>query len=719
MNGSSAQRLRALVPVHLLARDAASAPDGVPGPLGALLTAVEGELDLLDRDLDRLHDGFFIETCAEWLVPYLADLVGLAEPPADLGAAVSRRALVANTVAYRRRKGTVAVLEQVARDVTDWPARALEHHPLLVTAAHLNHVRLDRPATASLRDAARVEATELISPPGPRGALDPLCHTAEARRIPSRRGRYGIDHVAVHLFPTRAYEVGAPDVDVPLGPNGGWANARPDGAEWTFDPLGRLVPLYAPARGEEAIERLATEADLPLPLRPRRLKNLLEQARAGSLAVSALPLGVRLRVGGVDERDLPPDRIRVCLLEDPTSGPEPQVMVDPVRGRMRVYGNAPDAVFVRYAYGALADVGAGTYERTAAHEALLAMDSGGSLTPPGAAAPLAVGQTEVYSGAPAPAGSVPTIAAGLAAAEASWAAAGNTTLDGTYVVSIADSATYPGDLAVTVPAGTRLVLVAATWPARRLPGGEVLAPVPGRYAPGGLRPHLRGTLRIDGGPGSSVVVDGLLIEGDLVVEPGRLGHLTVAHTTVTGALRAGSTTGRLHLRLSRSMVGEVELARTVPLLSVDTSVLDATAGGDAALTGEGVHACLEGTTVRGAVRVRSIDASSCVLDGPLEVADRQVGCLRFSYVAPGSRTPRRYRCVPADGALPAYAATDPASPAYPALAGSCSASIREAGEYGAEPGVHHHLRRPLRLRAAQRQLDPYRPAGIELGIFGS
>ncbi|GGR76727.1 hypothetical protein GCM10010169_21120 [Micromonospora fulviviridis] len=725
MTEPALHRLLDLVPVHLLARDAQA--DGGTGPLTALLAAVAGELELLEADLDRLHDGFFVETCAEWLVPYLADLVGLAELPPDLGVTVSRRALVANTVAYRRRKGTVAVLEQVARDVTGWPARAVEHHPLLVGTTHVNHVRPDRPATVSLRGAARIEAAAVVSPPGPRGALDPLTHTAEVRRIPTRRGRYGIDHVAVHLFPTQAYELGAPEADPPAGPNGGWSAARAVADHWTFDPLGRAVPLYAPPRREEAVERLATEVDLPVPLRPRRLLDLLGQARAGTLAATALPLGVRLRVGGVDQPDLTPDRIRVCHLEDLAPDPAPQVMVDPVAGRLRVHAPAaPDAVFVRYAYGGLADVGAGTYDRTAAHEALLATDPGAPVTADGPDAPPAAGQTQVCSGTPAPVGSVPTLAAGLAAAEASWAAPGSTTRGGTYVVSVADSASYPGDVAVTVPAGTRLVLVAAGWPTRRRPDGEVLAPVPGRYAPDGLRPHLRGSLRITGEPGSSVVVDGLLVEGDVVVAAGQLGHLTVAHGTVTGAVRVESAAGRpnsrLQLRLSRVVAGAVTLAATVPMATVDTSVLDATAGGGTALAGEGVHACLEGSTVRGAVRVRSLDASSCVLDGPVEVAHRQVGCLRFSYVAPGSRTPRRYRCVPADGEpgpLPVYAATDPASPAYPALAGSCPVVIREGGEDRAEPGVHHHLRRPLRLRAAQRQLDPYRPVGIELGIFGS
>ena len=158
------------------------------GLLRALLDAVAGELDVLERDIDEPLRAWFVETCAEWVVPYLADLVGVADLPPDLpGATVSRRAFVANTVAYRRRKGTVAVLEQVARDVTGWPARAVEYYRLLAATAHVNHVRLDRPATAALRDAAPSGPARWSScPPAvAQGALDPLPHTAEVRRIAS------------------------------------------------------------------------------------------------------------------------------------------------------------------------------------------------------------------------------------------------------------------------------------------------------------------------------------------------------------------------------------------------------------------------------------------------------------------------------------------------------------------------------------------------------
>jgi hypothetical protein len=693
-------RLLDLLPVHTRARDLG--PGGEPGPLTELVDAIAGELALLEQDLERLHDGWFIETCEEWLVPYLADLVGLAEVPPDLGVAVSRRALVANTVAYRRRKGTVAVLEQVTRDVTGWPTRAVEHHPLLVATAHVNHVRLDRPGVASLRDAAAVELGAVVSPPAARAALDPLPHIAEVRRIASGRGRYGIHNVGVFPFAVQTYDVA-------------WSRARRVGAWQHFDPLGRSVALFAPPRAEEAIERLATEPDLPLPLRPRRLLALLQAARAGELDPAQLPLGVRLEAEGTD---LEPDRIRVCRLEALAPGDEPQVMVDAVAGRLRAYreqaGFVPADVLVRYAYGAMADVGAGTYDRSDVHESVLATDLWTPAEDPGDDLQLAVD------------GTGGDVASTLEVVRHAWADRTQDARRATTTVSIGDSGHYPGDLAIEVPAATRLVLVAAAWPTQTLPDGEVRTPLPGRYVPDGLRPHLQGTLTVRGRPGSSVILDGLVLEGDVVVAPGDLGSLTVAQCTVTGTVRAKANAS-LQLRVTRSAVGGVAAADTVPVVVVSDSVLDAVTlspppARGLVLAGAGAHASLEGSTVRGAMAVRTLDASSCLLDGRVMVEHRQVGCVRFSYVAPGSRTPRRHRCVPDDraarGTTPVYVSGDPASPAYPALDASCSALITEGGEEESEMGVHHHLRRPQRVRAAQRQLDPYLPVGSQLGLFG-
>jgi len=122
--------------------------------------------------------------------------------------------------------------------------------------------------------------------------------------------------------------------------------------------------------------------------------------------------------------------------------------------------------------------------------------------------------------------------------------------------------------------------------------------------------------------------------------------------------------------------------------------------------------------------VRTLAASSSILDGHAAAEHRQTGCVRYSYVQPGSAVPRRYRCVPDPAAprpqqraqAPVYAAMDPGSPHYLALARYGPAGIAAGGEDGSEMGVHHHLYRPVRLAAAARLLEPYLPAGMQLGV---
>ena len=65
-------------------------------------------------------------TCAEWVVPYIGDLIGYRRLHGVTATVSSPRAEVANTIAYRRRKGTVSVVEQLALDVTGWKARAVD-----------------------------------------------------------------------------------------------------------------------------------------------------------------------------------------------------------------------------------------------------------------------------------------------------------------------------------------------------------------------------------------------------------------------------------------------------------------------------------------------------------------------------------------------------------------------------------------------------------------
>ena len=113
-------------------------------PLRALLRVIAEQVDIVEGDIGQLYDNWFIETCEDWVVPYIGDLIGYrpiheagepGDPGTPAGEARNRilipRREVANTIRYRRRKGTLAVLEALANDVAGWPARAVEFFKLL------------------------------------------------------------------------------------------------------------------------------------------------------------------------------------------------------------------------------------------------------------------------------------------------------------------------------------------------------------------------------------------------------------------------------------------------------------------------------------------------------------------------------------------------------------------------------------------------------------
>src|SRR6202021_2078268 len=117
-------------------------------PLRALLQVIGEQVDVVEEDIRQLYDNWFVETCQDWVLPYLGDLVGyqaLREAEADDRAPdriIPPRSDVANTIRDRRRKGTVAILEQIAADVAGWPARAVEFYARLAVTQPATLFRL-------------------------------------------------------------------------------------------------------------------------------------------------------------------------------------------------------------------------------------------------------------------------------------------------------------------------------------------------------------------------------------------------------------------------------------------------------------------------------------------------------------------------------------------------------------------------------------------------
>ena len=72
MSTATRDRLYELLPAIYRIRDAENGE-----PLHALLTIMGDELARIEDDIAGLHDDWFIETCAEWVIPYIGDLLGV------------------------------------------------------------------------------------------------------------------------------------------------------------------------------------------------------------------------------------------------------------------------------------------------------------------------------------------------------------------------------------------------------------------------------------------------------------------------------------------------------------------------------------------------------------------------------------------------------------------------------------------------------------------
>ena len=253
MNSTDKEHLYNLLPAIYRVRDKKEGE-----PLRALLAVIETEIQTIENDIEGLYANWFIETCEDWVVPYIGDLLGVQNLH-DIGSGFSQRAYVANTLAYRRRKGTPSVIEQLARDVTGWHARVVEFFNLLAATQNMNHIR---PACTimNLRDA---EGLDLLG-----GPFENAAHTVDVRRIGRNGGRYNIPNIGIFLWRIKSYSI-----------KRSTARKLEDGRDgcYTFSPLGNDSPLFNQPQTEKDITHLAEEVNVPGMLRRRALREDLEK----------------------------------------------------------------------------------------------------------------------------------------------------------------------------------------------------------------------------------------------------------------------------------------------------------------------------------------------------------------------------------------------------------------------------------------------------------
>ncbi|MCP2732283.1 phage tail protein, partial [Limnofasciculus baicalensis] len=184
------------------------------GQLRAYLAAVEAAFDPVHANIGQLYEDLFIETCDDWAIPYIADLLGTTHLKGD---ARNLRADVADTIALRRRKGTLGAIERLAVNLTGWACRAVELYQNLGWTQHLNHQRADAGGAPPYADAA---LTRFHVPRGGTAPLrdpallalrgtpfDPLMYTADVKPGIDHQRHINLPNLAIFLWRLAAYRL--------------------------------------------------------------------------------------------------------------------------------------------------------------------------------------------------------------------------------------------------------------------------------------------------------------------------------------------------------------------------------------------------------------------------------------------------------------------------------------------------------------------------------
>lgn len=716
-------RLYDLMPVIYRQRDAEQGY-----PLRALLQVIAEQVDVVEQDIAQLYDNWFIETAQDWVVPYLGDLIGYqpvheagepGDPNTPQGDARNQilipRREVANTIYYRRRKGTLALLETLAYDVAGWPARAVEFFKLLGWTQNLNHLHLDRARTVDVRDG---DALDLLN-----GPFDRLAHTVDARRINSTltRGRYNIPSVGVFVWRLKSYSV-------TLTP----ANCVEDVGPhcYTFSVLGNNSPLFIRPERETDPTSIAGELNVPAPIRRRPFEKSLTSYYGPDKSVAIW----------MADQLVPQSAIIPADLTDwQYTPPRDHVAVDPVLGRITFPPNQLPKKNVRvyYHYGFSADIGGGEYDRP--------------IIQPQSSTLYRVGENERFKR--------------IGDALRQW----QIDKPADAVIELADSGVYVEPINITLDQDRSLQLRAArsahTRPVIRLLDWQT---------------DLPDALSVAVAPGSRFTLDGLLITGRAVhikandakqaADEDCLAEVNIRHCTLVPGWGLHNDCEprrpaepslelfnvRARVRIEHSILGSIQVnedqVHSDPIpISLSDSLLDATGSEREAIGAPGrpvAHAVLtiQRCTVFGIVQVHAIElAENSIFNDCLNVARRQLGCMRFCYVPIGCRTPRRYSCQPdlvakpiqddfAQGTIsaterdrrlaieqlrvqPQFTARRYGEPGYGQLATTCALEIKRGADDESEMGVFHDLYQPQREANLRARLDDTTPAGSNAGII--
>ncbi len=704
--------------------DALTAKTG-RGPLQSLLMLVEEQLAALAEDLDQLYDDQFIETCAPWVIPYIGDLIGYQAIQGITASVDNPRSEVAETISMRRRKGTVLVLEQLARDVTGWGAHAVEFFRVLGDTQYMKHIR---PHNFYAPDLRHWEPRLYMNT-----GFDKSSHKVDVHSIANGRGPYNISNIGIFLWSLGAYSItqGTP---TPAPNSAGGAVC------YRLSSLGMDMPLFHAAvpQGEQ-ISASATPVNVPDRLPRVALCADMQKGVGSSFYGEGASLALYL-----NSQLLNPYQIQVADLGGndgswanvPAANSPYAALVDPELGRIALpsvpLGSPGPTLTASYEYGFNGDMGGGEYARM---DGFTVTNEEWVFPFPDTAATPRYGNLQQ------------ALTYALDQLELNGKVALEITTSETLTLPAADS------LGIDLPSGTTLefraadgarptlllnteIVVSGDADSTLIMNGLVIGASPG-MTPGSPAPaalvHVP-KLRPNGGmnllgelnllhctlvPGWSVNTAGKPAQGTaptLIAEPA--GVQIVSELSILGAIQA---TDLVTVSLSDSIVDATDP------MQVAYSALDGQSGGGA-LT-------LQGCTVVGRVHAVEITLMSnsivwAALGAPPPppvqniwtsglIADRkQVGCVRFSFLPLNAVIPRHFKCVEQAlaSAQPIFFSLRYGRPGYLKMLACTDSRIRRGADDGGEMGAFHFVLAPQREGDLNLRLQEYLPVGLNAGL---
>jgi len=722
------------------------------GPLQAYLAPVETAFNAVKDSIDALYHDLFIDTCADWVIPYIGDLLGTSHLA---GAPWTLRADVADTILLRRAKGTLGAVERLAHDLTGWGAYPVELRENLVWAQALNHQRPDRggaPAYAQppygrhtvIRGGfATIRDPAVLAQLGT--AYDTFARFPDVSTVQPYQLKYNLPNLAVFLWRLASYEVERePTLASPTPAttsSGGTFVAR-----FFVHPLGRSVRMFGRSTYDPDVRPIVLtpldEQPSPIPrarlgpepadpigvANPAAYVEVLEYDPATVTPANPLPVtGKPIQIHVPLNLFTAPATIRganLCAWEGglaPALAPN-EIAIDPVIGRIAIgVTTQADAdllaakLVLTYRYAAVGPVGA---HPTARDE-----------LPDGTPAAIVVGSA-----------AAPTLAAALSGLSSS-----STT---PLVVEIDDDAIHDFD-ANDVGGGNDLVvgrplILRATEGRRPL----VRLKQPLSFVTAALDDSVANTtVRIEGifftaGTGwadsdpliTRVAIEALDLRG-CTLDPG--GYLVLdgtpggsrakPRTAMRLAADYGFSTTDLakfealpSLELTRTIAGSLFVDPDAYTIALASTIIDATDLAATAIAGSGdptttyaANTHIDGVTIFGKTRVHQISGQGGIFTGTLTVDDDQTGCLKLCWFSnTGDRLPQNADCLKAPDARLVFTSEVFGHEAYAQLALDCDPRILNRGPDDDQMGAYGFLLEAHKWANLTIRLREFTPVGV-------